>query len=318
LKRRIILLIYLFLLFGNGAYSQQAGIKGYMKTDSSWIKKVYISRIADFNQMLTASDKLIVAEAAIDSNGYFETTLPVTNRENLYRLHIIKKGDPVSTLIIGSSEENHVFFIAKNAGYIDFKNLNKEVVLKQGNIKGEKSNEELSALLTAIKSDSINRETLKNLLITTADSCTSELVGLLAVYSTFGLNAKQKSAIGKILNRYDKTNPYGNRIFEEYKPTENRVLVLLICLVMLLSVGYIGYRIVTKRKAAKLRSVLSQRETTIVQLILDGKSNKEIAAVFNIELSTVKTHVNNIYSKLNVSDRKDLMKYKNIFHENNK
>lgn len=313
MKKRVLFLAYLFLLIGYCAHSQQAHVSGYLKLDSTWLKKVYVSRIADFNQMLTASDKLIVAEAAIDSNGYFETALPVTDKENLYRLHIIKKGDPVSTLIIGSAEENHVFFIAKNASYIEFKNLDKEIVVKQQNIKGAKTNDELNVLLTAIKSDSINRDTLKNLLITTAGNSTSELVGLLAVYSTFGLNGKQKSKIGKILASYDKTNPYGNKIFEEYKPTGNRVLVLLICLVMLLSAGYIGYRIVTKRKAAKLRSVLSQRETTIVQLILDGKSNKEIAAVFNIELSTVKTHVNNIYAKLRINERKELQKYENIF-----
>jgi DNA-binding CsgD family transcriptional regulator len=48
---------------------------------------------------------------------------------------------------------------------------------------------------------------------------------------------------------------------------------------------------------------LTQRELQILQLIADGKTNKEIAATYFVELSTVKTHVNNIYAKLSVSNR---------------
>jgi DNA-binding CsgD family transcriptional regulator len=48
---------------------------------------------------------------------------------------------------------------------------------------------------------------------------------------------------------------------------------------------------------------LTQRELQILELIAEGKTNKEIAAVFYIEVSTVKTHVNNIYTKLSVRNR---------------
>jgi len=48
---------------------------------------------------------------------------------------------------------------------------------------------------------------------------------------------------------------------------------------------------------------LTQRELQILALIAEGKTNKEIAAAFYIELSTVKTHVNNIYTKLSVRNR---------------
>lgn len=41
-----------------------------------------------------------------------------------------------------------------------------------------------------------------------------------------------------------------------------------------------------------------------------GKSNNEIAEQHFISLSTVKTHINNIYKKLNISSREEL---KNIW-----
>lgn len=48
---------------------------------------------------------------------------------------------------------------------------------------------------------------------------------------------------------------------------------------------------------------LTNRELQILQLIADGKTNKEIAATYFVEVSTVKTHVNNIYTKLSVKNR---------------
>jgi two-component system, NarL family, response regulator NreC len=47
---------------------------------------------------------------------------------------------------------------------------------------------------------------------------------------------------------------------------------------------------------------LSQREREILQLVAEGKSSKEIAASLGIGETTVKTHRNNIMSKLNVRD----------------
>lgn len=47
---------------------------------------------------------------------------------------------------------------------------------------------------------------------------------------------------------------------------------------------------------------LSQREREILQLVGEGKSSKEIAAILGIGETTVKTHRNNIMSKINVRD----------------
>lgn len=51
---------------------------------------------------------------------------------------------------------------------------------------------------------------------------------------------------------------------------------------------------------------LTDREKEICMLILAGKSNKEISSELHIALSTVKTHVNNIFKALNITSRKQL------------
>src|ERR1700759_3080713 len=62
----------------------------------------------------------------------------------------------------------------------------------------------------------------------------------------------------------------------------------------------------TKIVDAKIpHELLTNKEIEILQLIAQGKSNKEIADVNFIELSTVKTHINNIYSKLEVKNRRE-------------
>ena len=52
-----------------------------------------------------------------------------------------------------------------------------------------------------------------------------------------------------------------------------------------------------------LHQDLTNREMEVLHLIADGLSNQEIADKLFITLKTVKTHVSNILSKLEVSDR---------------
>ena len=61
---------------------------------------------------------------------------------------------------------------------------------------------------------------------------------------------------------------------------------------------------VAKNLAARTpNSKLTQRERDVLELIVKGRSNKEIAADLGITEGTVKCHVNVILSRLGVSDR---------------
>lgn len=59
----------------------------------------------------------------------------------------------------------------------------------------------------------------------------------------------------------------------------------------------------SKAKEHVLHEDLTNREKEILLLISEGKSNQEIADELFITLKTVKTHVSNILSKLDVDDR---------------
>jgi len=51
------------------------------------------------------------------------------------------------------------------------------------------------------------------------------------------------------------------------------------------------------------KPVLSERELEVVELIAAGMSNKDIASALSRSPATVKTHLHNIFSKLNVHSR---------------
>jgi NarL family two-component system response regulator LiaR len=52
-----------------------------------------------------------------------------------------------------------------------------------------------------------------------------------------------------------------------------------------------------------LMEPLTERETEVLRLIALGKANKQIARELFVAISTIKTHVNNLYRKLNVTSR---------------
>ena len=53
-------------------------------------------------------------------------------------------------------------------------------------------------------------------------------------------------------------------------------------------------------------SQLTKQEQNVLDLMLENNSNKAIAEALFVSLSTVKSHINNIYKKLNISSRDEL------------
>lgn len=61
-----------------------------------------------------------------------------------------------------------------------------------------------------------------------------------------------------------------------------------------------------KNPKQHLLAELSTRQLEVFELIQAGKSNKEIMAELNIEQSTLKTHINQIYKILGIKHRKEV------------
>ncbi|MBD2500625.1 response regulator [Anabaena azotica] len=71
---------------------------------------------------------------------------------------------------------------------------------------------------------------------------------------------------------------------------------------------YQGHKYIPPSIAAKLaermdKEELSDRELEVLRLIAKGKNNQQISTDLKIAESTVRFHANNIFGKLNVSDR---------------
>lgn len=75
----------------------------------------------------------------------------------------------------------------------------------------------------------------------------------------------------------------------EYKPTKNQI-------------------------SMEAKQNLTDRQLEVINCVLLGKSNEEIAKELFISISTVKTHLNNIYKELNVANRLSL--YSKLVSEN--
>ena len=61
--------------------------------------------------------------------------------------------------------------------------------------------------------------------------------------------------------------------------------------------------------ARKQRASLSSREMEVLQLIAEGKANKESASELGISIKTVEKHRENLMSKLNIHDTAGLTRY---------
>ena len=64
-----------------------------------------------------------------------------------------------------------------------------------------------------------------------------------------------------------------------------------------------------ERKVEDSYDLLTTREREILQLLAEGKSNKEAASILNLSLYTVETHRSNILQKLNLHSGAELILY---------
>ena len=60
---------------------------------------------------------------------------------------------------------------------------------------------------------------------------------------------------------------------------------------------------------SKTKQILSKREVEVISYLAKGFSNKEIAAALFISEKTVKSHINRIFKKLNISRRTEALLY---------
>ena len=318
----ILLLSLMFnpcIIFGQNKSS--AHISGNISINDTWDSTIYLSLIPTYDDLYVMSNEMIIAKTVINSLGHFEFDIDfLPNGENLYRLHIIKKGDTPATLIIGGKDENHLFLIVNrfsniqmisNSSYPPFKDV-KYKNSRENNAFQKISNlvffaDSLASESTASKRMLIENQLQKDLLLI-ADTSNNFLVSLYAIYkSKFETNYSSnlnlfKSYIKKWRNQdnlYFKT--FSNQI--PIKKETNIIIWVVLAFILTISGFFLGKHGFKLNRNIKKLSI---QERKVYELLQQGATNQEISNHFNIGLSTVKSHVSNIYSKLNIKSRKEI------------
>jgi two-component system, NarL family, response regulator NreC len=68
-------------------------------------------------------------------------------------------------------------------------------------------------------------------------------------------------------------------------------------------------RYLQKRGLQDSYDLLTEREREVLQLLAEGRSNKEVASVLSLSLSTVETHRTNMMQKLNLHSAAEIVLY---------
>ncbi|MDO5655895.1 MAG: response regulator transcription factor [Flavobacteriaceae bacterium] len=327
----------------------QYKISGYIDTEQK--KTVYLS-LLKYDEETLITENQILFSTQTDSIGYFEFKGQLlSDKDKLYRIHsnlneakglqlvsneeknnyhnfIFSNKDTIYFL----KSKNHWFSQSKNTNHTD-KEWNNLKLFEEKLLQGYYEVKNREAQQQAIKdfTGKIKAYTNKNI--------SHPLVKLLAFSdikrNNFDLKAdfeKNPDFYYNILNSlksyYSETSYYlqfqdeiskisNSIVLQKYSFHKNLNYILGI-LVLIFSI--IAFLLLKKLrtiqpKEIKLEiesSTLTNQEEKIAKLILDNKSNKEIADELFISLSTVKTHIRNLYVKLNVANRQELAeKFKN-------
>lgn len=335
------------MFFAQSAYAQYK-VFGYLVTDKP-TKKVYLS-VLRFDEHNNLNKKQIITSTTTDSLGYFEikgNLLP--EQDQFYRVYSNLSENSLD-FINSTNECNYHNFIFSNKDTIFFPQNKASMWFANAN-NTNKADKELIKMITfenALKNqfiDTQNKEMIdkiKKIFLSKykkycTDSITSPLVSLLGY-------ARMKNAVGKMDDDYDKSPDYYNNLLSKLKDEYGNtsyfaqfreevailnhrnvikkyhfhkylnylLLLLLAALTLLLAKVSKSNNLLKKQIRDQSLSKLTTQEQKIADLVLKGKSNKEIASSLYVSLSTVKTHLTSIYAKLNVTNRQDLIgKYRN-------
>ncbi len=339
LFRILIILVFLFSRV-EGQYS----ISGYIDGKEE-VKTVYLS-LLQYNEEEYLSWDQVLQTTKTDRNGYFEFKGKLLSDKNkLYRVHAdIPTRQNNTEIHFGGNNKNYLNFIFSNNDTIvfnpnvgnlfdDFSNTNTadHQLRKLLDYKNLLRNEYISS-----KNPDIEKTTKDKFVNEIRNFCNDSLdfplVKLLAVREiekeVTNLDDDFNNSPDFYLNiQTELSNYYGkDSYYQQFNrkissitlstiKTRYALSKLVIIILSFVSITSIIIILVLRSKLRKEKSsanpqeiILTPQEERILKLILVGKSNKDIAAELFISPSTVKTHSSNIYSKLHVSSRIELLR----------
>ncbi len=307
--------------------------------------KIYLSMIENYKELHNLLDEHIIAETEIDSFGYFHfDDLYLDSSDRIYRLNVPHKDHKSSFHYSNASGHNFVCFVTNGDDSIEV--LKDEGGKIFGSLKSRKNPSTINSvrllddLTHQIKNDHFKNEIndltkaryhqvyydeikafIKN------KGALERLIGVYFLrniydpnnqlfFEDFNNNKTFYTTLRADLRKYHqnhRSTKTFERDLENWKLLANKnaatIIRLLIVYSVLSSIVIILLLRKSSRKNADIsRNSLTNQETNIYNLMLKGHSNSEIAGELFISLSTVKKHINNIYKKLGITSRAQLLK----------
>lgn len=319
LKFWFLCMLYMVFAHSSANNANEGSISGTVLLDETWNKTVYLSLIETIENKYAVSNEMIIASSPIDSAGNFTLSLAqLPDNWTFLRLHVVKNKVTPASLIIGSKDENHYFIIANRSSQIVLENTLDVPIFGTTTLSGAPYMQTFNYINKLVvysnsidyESSGIEKEFIDRVvaekLKAIADTCTNPLVSLYALYQyEFKEDFKKNPNFYNIYlaQRVNENNSYFNS-FKRYFPAKKTspwfyILFFFIAgIIVFILIFLLG-------KKERMLKTLSIQERKIFHLLREGSSNQEIASKCHIEVSTVKSHVGNIYIKLKVKSRKE-------------
>ena len=317
----LVLLLFLPLL----TVQAQEGVSGYINTAllNEQEKNISLSLIDISNN----SEKPI-GNVAIKPNGYFSFSKKhFTKKNQIYKIAIhvsqsLNKKSSQTEPTVNKLTKKYRLFILSNKDSLKFtkspllfnsytttNTADKEwqrlrifdkKQQEQSNsdtyLQATKSYTKDSLQILLVKLLSINELHKKQLLEKDLIKNTAYYLSLLTELKSSDLSPERYLFLENMLLTYSNA-----QTTKEY----NRSLGINLLLIVVLGMGIIMFRV--KKKNANPIKELSKQELLVKKLIEEGKSNKEIASELFVSISTIKSHITAIYTKLQISNRSELL-----------
>lgn len=301
-------------------------ISGYINIENpdTWEKQVYLSQIS-LDENTNSHQSKTIASTPITEDGFFAFDKALfTSNDHIYKVYI----NPKKQHRLLQQIKNFKLFILSKKDTLFFK---KGKGLFADHVTSNKADlewQKLKKFESQYESSIAQLDTSKYLLETKGyvkDSLQILLVKLISIKNLNDKNLLEKDIEANSKYYLDLLAELKSSDLKpsDYAYLENKLILLTqatierkyftslvlngvaFLIIITLGVFYFKYR---KKSKTNLALTLSKQENTVKNLIVEGKSNKEIANELFISLSTVKTHITNIYSKLNISSRKELLR----------
>jgi len=346
MKYFLALVTLLFVITCHQSHAQYA-ISGQLDTPDH-PKKIYLS-LLDFDEQRLMAEEQVISSTLTDSLGVFnfEGQL-LSNKHGLYRIHSnLEEGTRGLDFAEKQNLKNFHNFIFSNQDTIVFKKNRRHWFSSNSNTNPvDKEWQSFQSYATQLEKElatTTNMELrqqsafqmLSQLKSYASRQKSHPLVKLLLISNVTEKTLKQDFMTNGAfylqlqdqLNHYYDYDSYANQYKEfitDLSKTKTRLQLetyknfvyglSVFCLLLIATVVYLKVQL----KKAKTNDInadtlyLTNQEKRIAELIIQGKTNKDIASELFISLSTVKTHIRNLYGKLEISNREELTaKFKN-------